>query len=151
MTTVNSKKQIVDYKLKLDYDYYAFKAMTDAAAKKYKQGSLQETASILIEKLTESICDTADTYCTGNNKQYRSQHECLSHLMALPLGNPGNAGSNNLLCRMIHQNLVPLRPDAHCSALGAHGDVLGKWCVPEPEGTWLTSARLLRNRQHREL
>lgn len=34
-------------------------------------------------------------------------------------------GKNTLLCRMVHQNMVPFRPDVHCSHIGPSG---GGYC-----------------------
>ena len=39
-------------------------------------------------------------------------------------------GANTLLCRMVHQNMVPLRPDTHCPHIGPLG---GGMCVDDRE------------------
>lgn len=36
-----------------------------------------------------------------------------------------DVGRNTLLCRMVHQNMVPYRPDVHCSHVGKTG---GGYC-----------------------
>lgn len=39
-----------------------------------------------------------------------------------------NVGRNTLLCRMIHQNMVPFRPAVHCPHIGKTG---GGFCVDD--------------------
>ena len=46
----------------------------------------------------------------------------LSPLTTFP---PSLLGKNTLLCRMVHQNMVPFRPDVHCSHIGPSG---GGYC-----------------------
>ena len=38
-------------------------------------------------------------------------------------------GQNTLLCRMVHQNMVPLRPAVHCPHIGPSG---GGYCIDTP-------------------
>ena len=38
-------------------------------------------------------------------------------------------GRDTLLCRMVHQNMVPLRPEVHCPHIGPSG---GGYCVDTP-------------------
>ena len=114
------------------------------------------TPAIAIKKLTaglaQSICTTSQTYCTGPNQQYSSASECLDYLtqnvrfgQAYELGMSTDneslktnsqreyadyliAGRNTLLCRSVHQNMVPLRPEVHCPHIGKTG---GGYCTDD--------------------
>ena len=55
---------------------------------------------------------------THNNQFFPLKHK----LTTLP-------GRNTLLCRMVHQNMVPLRPEVHCPHIGPTG---GGYCVDYP-------------------
>ena len=39
-------------------------------------------------------------------------------------------GRNTLLCRMVHQNMVPFRPSVHCPHIGPTG---GGYCDDTPD------------------
>ena len=43
-------------------------------------------------------------------------------------GEAWELGRNTLLCRMVHQNMVPLRPGVHCAHVGPRG---GGMCVDD--------------------
>ena len=40
----------------------------------------------------------------------------------------GQSGRNTLLCRMVHQNMIPFRPEVHCPHIGKTG---GGYCVDD--------------------
>ncbi|KAJ3150042.1 hypothetical protein HDU86_006766 [Geranomyces michiganensis] len=71
--------------------------------------------------LANSICQTHTLSCSAY-PQYASQTECFNHLTQnVPLGEAWAAGQNNVICRAIHQNMVPLRPEVHCDHIGKTG------------------------------
>jgi len=86
-----------------------------------------ETQAAVHSKLAQSICKTAQTNCVGDNQQYDSMEECYHHLTTqTPFGQAHQMGMDTILCRMVHQNMVPFRPDVHCSHIGPSG---GGYCT----------------------
>jgi hypothetical protein len=76
----------------------------------------------LSDGLAASICSIHDTYCTSDLRQYNSTEYCNQFLTKQTrFGAAYEMGRNTLLCRMIHQNLVPSRPEVHCSHIGPSG------------------------------
>ena len=51
-------------------------------------------------------------------------------------------GRNTLTCRMVHQNMVPVRPSVHCSHLGKTG---GGYCTDNTNYTGTVNAQLFTN------
>jgi len=84
------------------------------------------TTAYLSQALAQSICGTAQTYCTGANQIYNSTSECENFMLSIPLGQTYQFGMSNLQCRMIHQPMVPFRPDVHCAHLSRGG---GGYCT----------------------
>lgn len=83
--------------------------------------------SYLTDALATSICTTTQRYCTGNNVQYGSFDECHATLTeGKRFGKAYELGADTLMCRMVHENMVPLRPDMHCAHVGPDG---GGMCV----------------------
>ncbi|KAJ3156709.1 hypothetical protein HDU86_003933 [Geranomyces michiganensis] len=80
--------------------------------------------------LADSICATHDAACVGPNKQYASRADCYEFLtQSVPLGEAWRAGGNNVLCRAIHQQMVPIRPEVHCPHVSRSR---GGMCVDSP-------------------
>jgi hypothetical protein len=90
---------------------------------RYEEDSSKETVvGSLGDGLAASICNVHDTYCTGDLRQYNSTDYCNQFLTKQTrFGAAYEMGRNTLLCRMVHQNLVPSRPDVHCSHIGPTG------------------------------
>lgn len=89
-----------------------------------------ELTTTVTKKLAASICETAMTYCNGTNTQYNSTQSCMTFLtQETRLGQPYELGRNTLLCRMVHQNMVPYRPSVHCPHIGPSG---GGYCDDNP-------------------
>lgn len=51
-------------------------------------------------------------------------------------------GRNTVLCRMVHQNMVPLRPAVHCPHIGPSG---GGYCVDTPSYAETVGANYFSN------
>jgi hypothetical protein len=83
------------------------------------------TGNYVTSLLADSICDVSAKYCTGAEQQYNSTSECVKYLSAIDFGGADVLGSDNLICRMLHQTLVPSRPQTYCPALGRSG---GQYC-----------------------
>ncbi|CAF9911083.1 hypothetical protein IMSHALPRED_009919 [Imshaugia aleurites] len=92
--------------------------------------TLADTATYVQSKLATSICSTAQQYCVGALQQYSSNATCYNHLTnQTRFGEAYELGRNTVLCRMVHQNMVPLRPAIHCPHIGPSG---GGYCVDTP-------------------
>lgn len=77
-----------------------------------------EAIQILSGKVAASICNTAQTFCLGPNAQYDSMESCYQYLTAeTRFGAAYEVGRDTLLCRMVHQNMVPFRPSVHWSVI----------------------------------
>lgn len=84
---------------------------------------------LVTQRLATSICDIEALSCKGPNKQYASKGECMEFLTkSVRFGQAYELGMNTLLCRMVHQGMVPLRPDVHCPHIGPSG---GAYCVDD--------------------
>lgn len=124
-----------------------------AAGRQFRTNSTQSTIRALQKAIAKSICGTSQKYCKGENAQYKSESECLGFLTrevrfgaAYELGSSlffrkgwgelkglltcgfSHSGKNTLLCRMVHQNMVPYRPEVHCPHVGKEG---GGYCVDD--------------------
>lgn len=81
-----------------------------------------QAVSTLTTVLASQICTTAQTYCNGTNTQYADFPTCYGYLTTqVRWGAAYEFGRNTLLCRMLHQNMVPYRPSVHCSHIGPTG------------------------------
>jgi hypothetical protein len=80
--------------------------------------------------LVQRICDTAENHCTNSgNAQYDSKSQCIEFLSQnVRLGASYEFGMNTILCRSLHQLMVPLRPNVHCSHIGPTG---GDMCADD--------------------
>ncbi len=139
-------------------------ASQQLSAVEHKPVSLPDTVSYVQSKLATSICSTAKKYCVGPAlKQYESEAQCYGYLTnqtrfgeAYELGmcSCGSfpvewvltwvTGRNTLLCRMVHQNMVPLRPAVHCPHIGPSG---GGYCVDTPSYADTVGASYFSNYQ----
>lgn len=73
-----------------------------------------QVVEILTTILAEEICETAQTYCNGTNTQYANFTSCYEFLTTeVRFGEAYEFGRNTLVCRMVHQNMVPFRPSVH--------------------------------------
>ena len=75
------------------------------------------------------ICKTASEYCIGPLQQYDSFGQCTTYLQTkVRFGKAYEFGMNTLLCRSLHELMVPLRPEVHCPHIGSQG---GNMCVDD--------------------
>jgi len=83
------------------------------------------------DQIRQLICSTALTYCNASApyNAYSTFQECLDFLRSIPVGSFDRANSNSLVCRLIHNTLVPLRPQIHCPHVGPTG---GGKCIDTP-------------------
>ena len=124
-------------------------AMEKLSLAEGKNLTIAETVTYVQTKLAISICSVAQEYCVGPVlQQYQNATSCYDYLTtvtrfgeAYELGTYPTGfypveptltrvtGRNTLLCRMVHQNMVPLRPAVHCPHIGPSG---GGYCVDTP-------------------
>ena len=71
--------------------------------------------------VVEGICATHQSYCLADLVEYDSFDDCLSFLGSTRFGESYEAGRDTILCRSIHQNMVPFRPQVHCPHIGKSG------------------------------
>jgi hypothetical protein len=85
-------------------------------------GSMEEASSKAVDKIARSICNSHARYCDGSNTQYASWSECYRFLTAdIRVGQSFELGMNMLMCRSVHELMVPYRPEVHCSHIGPSG------------------------------
>lgn len=82
--------------------------------------------------LVRQICDTATEYCSEPHTiQYESHSQCVDFLnQQVRLGSSYEFGMDTILCRSLHQLMLPLRPLVHCPHIGPAG---GGMCVDDLE------------------
>lgn len=128
--TWNEQGQIWQY----DATYRWFANLLDATieAVASKSGSNNYTAAVasLTDGLATAICTIAQRHCTtAETRQYADFGECYETLArAKRFGKAYELGGDTLLCRMVHENMVHLRPEVHCPHIGPTG---GGMCVDD--------------------
>ncbi|KAH8800662.1 hypothetical protein F5884DRAFT_757514 [Xylogone sp. PMI_703] len=85
-----------------------------------------ETTEKLDELITTGVCATATQYCVGPNQQYTSEQDCQAFMKTVRFGTSYELGKNTVLCRLVHEKMVPQDPDVHCPHIGPTG---GNMCV----------------------
>ncbi|KAL8659976.1 MAG: hypothetical protein Q9226_000139 [Calogaya cf. arnoldii] len=124
--TYNSKGEITQYDATFKYWQWTVDYLIGAAGVKFGTKTPGATTRALTKAIAKSICGTAMKSCNGTNAQYTSSEECYHFLTRkVRFGKAYELGKNTLLCRMVHQNMVPFRPDVHCSHIGKTG---GGYC-----------------------
>lgn len=126
-----------------------------------KNISIDATMVYAQSKVAKSICSTAQQYCVGVLQQYENASECYEYLTnvtrfgeAYELGTHfygfflvkvtliWATGRNTLQCRMVHQTMVPLRPEVHCPHIGPSG---GGYCDDTPSYADTLEAKYFTN------
>lgn len=83
----------------------------------------------LASTLAAQICQTASVYCIDALTQYKDVAECEDFLVKhVRFGKAYEFGMNTLLCRSLHELMLPLRPEVHCPHIGKCG---GNMCVDD--------------------
>ncbi|KAI9718660.1 MAG: hypothetical protein M1828_006595 [Chrysothrix sp. TS-e1954] len=127
--TYNSRKQISQYDATFRWLDWQFDYLFDTGAKLFHLNSTAAVQKLATGLLAKSICKTAMTSCNGTNTQYKSASACEKFLTKdIRFGKSYELGMNTLLCRMVHQNMVPFRPGVHCSHIGPSG---GGYCTDD--------------------
>ncbi|ODO11658.1 hypothetical protein I350_00442 [Cryptococcus amylolentus CBS 6273] len=87
---------------------------------------VENTSLVLREYLSRKICNTAVTYCTGDDQQYDDYDSCMDFLNTKKTGEWYRMGEDNLVCRHLHVPMLSLRPTTHCPHIGPSG---GDMCI----------------------
>lgn len=141
--TFNSQKQISQYDATFRWLDWQFSWLLGVGEQVLGVNSSTEVIADVTALLAKSICTTADMYCTGNNTQYSGFEQCFNYLTQdIPFGSSFQLGMDTLLCRMVHQNMVPFRPDVHCSHIGPSG---GAYCVNDLQYADVVTQRYFKN------
>ncbi|CZR57617.1 uncharacterized protein PAC_07506 [Phialocephala subalpina] len=120
--TWNEKGQLTQYDASFKYWQWMVDTVIAAAAPLLNTTTPAATVAALTSGLAASVCATSTQYCTGTNLQYANNTACLQYLTQdIRFGEAYELGRNTLLCRMVHQNMVPYRPDVHCPHIGPTG------------------------------
>lgn len=120
---MKSQGEISQYDATFRYAEYYIETILTLGAQALKATS-PETAMVNLGKiLASNICETAESSCSGSNKQYASYDACYQFLTSgvIPVGQPYQGGRNTVFCRMIHQPMVSFRPSEHCPHIGPSG------------------------------
>ncbi|KAI4180258.1 MAG: hypothetical protein L6R41_007345 [Letrouitia leprolyta] len=130
--TFNAQGQISQYDATFKHWQWTVDYLLQAAAKKFNTPTKEATVGVLSQAIAKSICQTSMQYCNGTqNVQYKSSEECFGFLTGkVRFGEAYELGKNTLLCRMVHQNMVPFRPEVHCPHIGPTG---GGYCVDDKD------------------
>ena len=124
--TFNAQGQVSQYDSTFRYLQWQFDYLFKLAMPLLKVNSTSAVVEEVSLLLASSICSTAQKYCFGTNKQYDTLDACNKFLTKdVRFGQAYELGRDTLLCRMVHQNMVPSRPDIHCPHIGPSG---GGYC-----------------------
>ena len=127
--TFNHHHQVSQYDATFRYLQWALDSVAQQGMAALKMSNATAFQGLIAQKLATSICSIAQTSCNGTNQQYNSTQDCLEHLTTkVRYGQAYEMGMNTLLCRMVHQGMVPLSPDVHCSHIGKTG---GAYCTDD--------------------
>lgn len=118
----NCEGQVQQYEATFrHWDLFIEEHLERVAAERFN-GSLSDTVAYAADNLAESICNVHGEHCTGADQQYDDPEACRRFLTKeIPFGRPHEMGLDTLLCRMVHYNMVPLRPSVHCPHIGPSG------------------------------
>lgn len=99
-----------------------------AASMNISVDSINDTyrETLFKQLIAQSVCKIHEEYCLGENRQYDSYESCTDFFMSIPFGKSYALGQDNAICRMLHQEMVPSRPEVHCPHIGPSG---GMMCV----------------------
>ncbi|KAG9243982.1 hypothetical protein BJ878DRAFT_95672 [Calycina marina] len=120
--TYNEAGEITQFDVTFRYWQWLVDHVITASAPKVGATSPEEAITKLGQLVAQGVCSTHQMYCTGGNTQYADFNACLSYLTnATRFGQAYELGRDTLLCRSLHRNMVPYRPEVHCPHIGPAG------------------------------
>ncbi|KAJ5475588.1 hypothetical protein N7539_007875 [Penicillium diatomitis] len=121
--------KIAQYDATFRWFEYLLDQILESVGMKINATSPTQTVAYMSDLLAKSICATHESSCKGANQQYNSTEACYDYLTkSIRFGKSYELGRNTLLCREVHEHMVPYRPDVHCSHIGPSG---GSYCVDD--------------------
>jgi hypothetical protein len=125
--TYNSAGEVSQYDISARRVDRTFDYVLNATMAAINATSPVQVLQFLTGVLAKSVCSTANTYCNGTNQQYPDEEHCINFLETqIRFGKAYEFDANTLICRMLHQEMVPFRPEVHCPHIGPSG---GNFCV----------------------
>lgn len=127
--TYNAVGQIAQYDATFRWFEFLMDSMTGVAMQALNVTDPATVINIFRQRLADSVCGIHQKHCSGTNQQYDDYTQCYDTLAKrVRFGKAYELGRNTLLCRMVHMNMVALRPEVHCSHIGPSG---GGMCVDD--------------------
>ena len=81
------------------------------------------------EDVCAEYCETIETYCKGDNRQYRTSEQCLAVCKTLEIGREKDKEGNTAYCRANNAAEAEDNPDTFCIASGpGGGGICGDGC-----------------------
>jgi hypothetical protein len=127
----NTQEQIIAYDVSFRWFAWLFdRILQSIGGGEYNRPDNSTTKSLLKSSLVRQICETASKHCAySNTTQYDNKSQCVEFLsQKIRLGSSYEFGMNTILCRSLHELMVPLRPDVHCPHIGPTG---GGMCMDD--------------------
>ncbi|KAL3444317.1 hypothetical protein BJX65DRAFT_320088 [Aspergillus insuetus] len=126
----NADGKIAQYDATFRWFGWLLDTLLDAAGRLlFNTTDPAEAQTRLGDLLAETICQTHEDYCVGENVQYPSKAECVDFLAnKTRFGKAYELGRNTLVCREVHEHMVRHRPEVHCPHIGPTG---GDYCVDD--------------------
>jgi len=120
---------ITQYDATFRWFQYLFDTLIATAMPIYNQSTPTAMLAFFSGAIAGGICNTHQSYCNGTNQQYDNYDDCYTFItQKIRFGSAYELGMNTLVCRMVHENMVPFRPSVHCPHIGPSG---GGMCVDD--------------------
>ena len=123
----NAQGQILEYDATFRWFEYLLDTIIATVGAEIGATSTEEIIQFFTVALVTNICETHQAYCNGTNQQYANYSACYDFLTTqVRFGEAYELGMNTILCRSIHENMVPYRPSVHCPHIGPTGGGVSK-------------------------
>jgi len=119
---LNSAGQLAQYDATFKWFDFLVDTMIQSTMATMNTTNATQAIRMLQLKVANSVCGVHQTYCNGTNQQYSNYTQCMQVLTeGVRFGQSFELGRDTLLCRMVHMNMVSLRPSVHCPHIGPSG------------------------------
>lgn len=125
----NKDGQILQYDATFRWFQYLFDTLIAIAMKKFGVPTQEQMIATFQNQIAQGIYNNHELHCKDVNVQYKSTEACMDFLTEQTrFGQAYELGADTLVCRMVHENMIPFRPDVHCPHIGPSG---GGMCVDD--------------------